>query len=225
MKTLLIVLATLTPLVISSDDAVSSKDVEIITPKDRPLHIRSIPGIMGYSSSVYEIPIHPYRFDLQPLTALAVLSGGGGDAEGGGCSGEILFTQPNPGAPMLVTGNVTGLSAGLHGFHVHVKGDMREGCESVGPHFNPYLHRHGAPQDLMRHVGDLGNIKAGDDGVAKVEFLDPIISLTGGPRGIVGRTLVVHMGQDDFGRSRDEESIKTGNSGAKICCGIIGYLN
>jgi Cu/Zn superoxide dismutase len=27
----------------------------------------------------------------------------------------------------------------------------------------------------MRHVGDLGNIKAGDDGVAKVEFVDPII--------------------------------------------------
>lgn len=77
--------------------------------------------------------------ELQPLTALAVLSGGGGDAEGGGCSGEILFTQPNFGAPVIVTGNVTGLSAGQHGFHVHLKGDMREGCESVGPHFNPYL--------------------------------------------------------------------------------------
>jgi Cu-Zn family superoxide dismutase len=71
--------------------------------------------------------------------ALAVLSGGGSDAEGGGCNGEILFTQPNPGTPVLITGNVTGLSAGLHGFHVHLKGDMREGCESVGPHFNPYL--------------------------------------------------------------------------------------
>jgi hypothetical protein len=62
MKTLLIVLATLTPLVISADDAVSSKDVETIAPKDRPLNIRSIPGIIGYSSSIYEIPIHPYRF-------------------------------------------------------------------------------------------------------------------------------------------------------------------
>jgi len=85
--------------------------------------------------------------------------------------------------------------------------------------------RHGAPQDLMRHVGDLGNIKAEDDGLAKVEFLDPIISLQGGPRGIVGRTLIVHMAQDDFGRGHDEESAKTGNAGATICCGIIGYLN
>jgi hypothetical protein len=76
---------------------------------------------------------------LQPLMALAVLSGGGGDAEGGGCSGEVLFTQLNPRAPVLVTGNVTGLPAGLHGFHVHLKGDMREGCESAGPHFDPFL--------------------------------------------------------------------------------------
>lgn len=77
--------------------------------------------------------------DFEPLMALAVLSGGGGDAEGGSCGGEILFTQPNPSAPVLVTGNVTGLSAGLHGFHVHVKGDLREGCMSAGPHFNPFL--------------------------------------------------------------------------------------
>jgi Cu/Zn superoxide dismutase len=55
--------------------------------------------------------------------------------------------------------------------------------------------------------------------------VDPIFGLTGYPRGIVGRTLVIHMGQDDFGRSRDEESSKTGNSDAKICCGVIGYLN
>lgn len=62
MKTLLILLATLTPLVISADDAPSSKDVETIAPKDRPLYIRNIPGIIGYRSSIYEVPIHPYRF-------------------------------------------------------------------------------------------------------------------------------------------------------------------
>jgi Cu/Zn superoxide dismutase len=49
-------------------------------------------------------------------------------------------------------------------------------------------------RDYMRHVGDLGNIKSGDDGVAKVELGDPVFGLTDCPRGIVRRTLIMHMG-------------------------------
>ena len=69
---------------------------------------------------------------------MAVVKGEGGEADGGGCMGEIVFTQPNPAAPVLIMGNVTGLSAGMHGFHIHLAGDLRQGCESTGPHFNPY---------------------------------------------------------------------------------------
>ena len=38
-----------------------------------------------------------------------------------------------------VSGNITGLSPGLHGFHVHTRGDMREGCASMLGHFNPTM--------------------------------------------------------------------------------------
>ena len=43
---------------------------------------------------------------------------------------------------------------------------------------------------MHRHVGDLGNVVAGDDGVAKISLTDHLLSLTG-PNSIIGRTLVV----------------------------------
>lgn len=42
----------------------------------------------------------------------------------------------------------------------------------------------------FRHVGDLGNVEAGDDGIAKVNITDKMISLAG-PLSIIGRSVVV----------------------------------
>jgi len=42
----------------------------------------------------------------------------------------------------------------------------------------------------VRHVGDLGNVEADSNGVAKVDITDKLISLTGA-HNIIGRTLVV----------------------------------
>ena len=64
-------------------------------------------------------------------------------------------------------------------------GDLSNGCLSAGPHFNPFERTHGAPTDLNRHVGDLGNIEADSSGVASFTFLDSMISLNG-PLSIVG---------------------------------------
>lgn len=43
---------------------------------------------------------------------------------------------------------------------------------------------------VNRHVGDLGNVTAGADNVAKIDIKDHIITLTG-PDSIIGRTMVV----------------------------------
>lgn len=67
---------------------------------------------------------------------------------------------------------------------------MLLGCTSAGPHFNPHGKEHGAPTDADRHAGDLGNVEAGADGVAKILISDKQISLTG-PNSIIGRTVVV----------------------------------
>lgn len=40
-----------------------------------------------------------------------------------------LFNAPGP---TTVTGNLSGLKPGLHGFHVHALGDTTNGCMSTG---------------------------------------------------------------------------------------------
>ncbi|GFR10820.1 superoxide dismutase [Trichonephila clavata] len=124
-------------------------------------------------------------------------------------------------APVSITGQISGLGAGLHGFHVHQYGDLSQGCASAGGHFNPFGKNHGAPSDEERHIGDLGNIEAGQNGVANINIVDHQLRLCG-PLSIVGRAIVIHANQDDLGRGGNEESLRTGNAGARVGCCVIG---
>uniref|UniRef100_Q6TKF7 Superoxide dismutase [Cu-Zn] n=1 Tax=Clonorchis sinensis TaxID=79923 RepID=Q6TKF7_CLOSI len=138
-----------------------------------------------------------------------------------GVQGTATFTQEVDGGPVTVDVHLTGLTPGKHGFHVHAFGDTTNGCVSAGPHFNPTGVDHGAPEDPVRHVGDLGNVEANAQGVVQRVFTDKIISLTG-PSSIVGRAMVVHELEDDLGRGGHEFSKTTGNAGGRLACGVIG---
>ncbi|KAH8411129.1 hypothetical protein KR222_003848 [Zaprionus bogoriensis] len=139
----------------------------------------------------------------------------------GDAKGTVFFEQQSKDGPVKVTGEVTGLSKGLHGFHVHEFGDNTNGCMSSGPHFNPHKKEHGAPGDENRHLGDLGNITASGDGPTAVDICDCKITLFG-ENSIIGRTVVVHADPDDLGKGGHELSKSTGNAGARIGCGVIG---
>ncbi|ERL94968.1 hypothetical protein D910_12240 [Dendroctonus ponderosae] len=137
------------------------------------------------------------------------------------------------------------LTPGKHGLHIHQAGDLREGCEKLGGHFNPYLVssvqitiylykiqniifsfkiHHGGPRSSVRHIGDLGNVDAKEDGVGEIVAIDPLMSLSGGPRGIVGRALVVSENEDDLGQAGNANSLVDGNAGKPVACGIIAYI-
>ncbi|KAG9136160.1 hypothetical protein Leryth_003780 [Lithospermum erythrorhizon] len=134
-----------------------------------------------------------------------------------GVKGTIYFTQEGD-AATTVTGNISGLKPGHHGFHVHALGDTTNGCMSTGPHFNPHGKEHGAPEDEIRHAGDLGNITVGEDGIASFTIVDKQLPLTG-PDSIIGRAVVVHADPDDLGKGGHELSKSTGNAGGRIACG------
>jgi len=125
---------------------------------------------------------------------------------------------------VYVWGEITGLTPGLHGFHVHEYGDLSNGCKSAGGHYNPQGKSHGDIADDNRHVGDQGNIRADDSGVARLNYQDYRISLNGN-NSVIGRALIVHAKPDDLGKGGNRESAMNGNSGARLACGVIGMVN
>jgi Cu-Zn family superoxide dismutase len=117
-----------------------------------------------------------------------------------GVSGTVAFTQEGPNTPCTITAKITGLTAGLHGFHIHEFGDLTNGCVTAGPHYNPHGKTHGGPSDEVRHVGDLGNIEAGDSGVGTYTLTDSMVTLFG-ELTVVGRSVVCHKDTDCLGKS------------------------
>ena len=93
---------------------------------------------------------------------------------------------------------------------------------TAGEHYNPMGKTHGAPQDANRHVGDLGNIMADASGRGYFKWEDHLIKIYGGVNNVLGRAMVVHEREDDLGAGGNEESLKTGNSGGRLACGVIG---
>jgi Cu-Zn family superoxide dismutase len=134
--------------------------------------------------------------------------------EGNDVTGTVTFEQTEGG--VKVVAQVEGLTPGKHGFHIHTYGDCSApDATSAGGHFNPEDEPHGAPSDMQRHVGDLGNIEANEEGIANMEMIDPKLTLSG-KNSIVGRAIIVHQGEDDL------ESQPTGNAGPRVACGVIG---
>ena len=115
----------------------------------------------------------------------------------------------------VITARVSGLQpGGKHAFHIHEFGDQTaaDGA-SAGGHFNPHGHDHGGPDSKIRHAGDLGNLSADGAGEAFAELR--VADLP--PADIVGRSVVIHAGQDDL------VSQPAGNAGPRIAVGVIGW--
>jgi Cu-Zn family superoxide dismutase len=130
------------------------------------------------------------------------------------------FTLVNQGSAISIRGEITGLSPGKeHGFHLHEVGECSlPNFESAGGHYNPTQDPHGGPESDARHLGDLPNAKADEDGRATISVDVEGVTLVdkdGAPSEILGKAIVVHAMPDDY------KTQPSGGSGDRIACGVI----
>ena len=133
---------------------------------------------------------------------------------GNTAKGTVTFTQK--GDKVTVTAQLSGLTPGGHGFHVHEKGDCSApDATSAGGHFNPTGKPHGAPEAADHHAGDLPMLQADASGNAALTVDVTGLTIGGAAADIVGKSVVVHKDADDY------KTQPAGNSGARIGCGVI----
>jgi len=153
---------------------------------------------------------HAGMSDSTITRAVAVLH----PTKGNSVSGIVRFEAVSGG--VRVVADITGLTPGKHGFHIHEYGDCSsEDGTSAGGHFNPTKMPHSSPASKERHVGDLGNIEADKDGTAHLDYVDTMISFSG-TNSIIGRGVIVHEKEDDL------KTQPTGAAGARVACGVVG---
>ena len=130
--------------------------------------------------------------------------------------GTANFTEKN--GIVTFTANMSGLSPGIHAIHLHEKSDCSAADgSSAGGHWNPTFKKHGKWGDTEFHKGDIGNFIADANGNGKINFSTSewCIGCEDETKNIVGKSIIVHKGSDDF------VSQPAGNAGARQACSAI----
>lgn len=122
-------------------------------------------------------------------------------------SGTVQFCQLPQG--VLVTVHISGLpqnnESSFFALHIHEGGSCTgDGFPNTGSHYNPSSAPHPG------HAGDLPPLLS-NGGEAYLSVLTNRFRLAD----VLGRTVVIHSGPDDF------HSQPAGNAGTKIACGVI----
>ncbi|MGZ7039605.1 MAG: superoxide dismutase family protein [Thermoanaerobaculia bacterium] len=132
--------------------------------------------------------------------------------------GSVHFTQLADGT-VDVQIDLTGVPPGVHGFHVHDKGDCGDNGMAAGGHFNPMNMPHAAPDAASHHAGDFGNVTAEANGEVHTKFNTHSITLGTGTNSAIGHAVILHANPDDL------TTQPTGNAGARIACGIVNMAD
>ena len=137
--------------------------------------------------------------------AIAIIHG---NADHPDLRGQICFCTTENGG-IITTAEVFGLpdqfgTSNFYGMHIHEFGDCSDDFSKTGNHYNPSSTEH------PMHAGDLPALLS-NEGYAWTSFFDKRFTIND----IIGRSVIIHAMPDDY------HTQPSGNSGAKIGCGVI----
>jgi Cu-Zn family superoxide dismutase len=133
--------------------------------------------------------------------------------------GTVTISEGQGG--LVFTPQLSGLSAGVHGFHVHQNAacdpSIKDGKQvpglTAGGHYDPAnTGKHEGPQG-HGHLGDLPSLTVAADGKATTAVVAPRLKMAD----IKGRSLMIHAGGDNYA----DQPAPLGGGGARVACGII----
>ncbi|MDB5712272.1 MAG: superoxide dismutase [Sphingomonas bacterium] len=132
----------------------------------------------------------------------------------GGEVGRATATEVAGG--LRITIDTHGMPPGTHGAHIHTVGHCdAPDFATAGGHWNPTGMKHGSMNPQGPHEGDMPNLVIGTDGRGAIGATIPGATMAG-LLDADGSAIVVHANQDDL------MTDPSGNSGARIACGIFG---
>lgn len=136
---------------------------------------------------------------------------------GGRLVAHATANRAGPGVRVAL--EVSGLAPGSYGVHLHEIGRCDPpGFTSAGGHWNPTGRQHGGLNPQGPHKGDLPNLAVGTNGRGTLAFTVPDAAFARGSGALLdddGAAVVIHAGPDDY------RSDPSGNSGARIACGVF----
>lgn len=132
-------------------------------------------------------------------------------------SGSAKFTTESDGrVKMILNIEVPSKANKSVAVHIHENGECGDHGNAAGGHWNPTNEQHGKWGDAHFHRGDIGNVKLDANGKGTLELTTDLWQLGGDEtKNILGRSIIVHGGVDDF------VSQPSGNAGTRIGCGVI----
>lgn len=163
--------------------------------------------LTGCSVQVQEAPSVPLAVGE---TATATMA-----APDGTAMGTVTLTQGPHG--VIIAADLTGLTPGGHGFHIHETGSCTPDFTAAGDHFTPKAQGHGYLHEAGFHAGDLPNIYAAADGTVRVDVFTSDVTLTADVAHSLfdedGSAIIVHEKPDTYGEDA--------GAGGRVACGVI----